>query len=346
MGQVRFTQLPESEITPLLARGALVLTSVNYEIRTLKLFDTFIPNKALCRFVLLVFKSKVNNVGILEFLKEENMKHAAARLTAQGIEPSMIREELVSYPVGFDSACFVRNVCDIVRSAGQSRIIIDITGMPRRAILSLLQAVDDASGKMSQLELYATYTVAGKYTIPPSPQEAGVLQGVFSGKPISELVEGIEVVRTVMVPSIHGTEARLLLDEIRGKKVEASHLLVPLYAHDLLTSMTVLRKDSRLLQTTISQDFSVNFTFSTLDAAHRLLEFTDDWVADSSAGAETLNLIAPFNVKLLLLPSYYSYKALTRKGHERTDIVWPSMFHYSSLYSTGYGETAIWKIDL
>jgi hypothetical protein len=342
MAGTRFLEIPEEDLVSLLTEETLVLTSVNYEERTRKLFD-LMPLGTPSRFVVFVFRSRANNVGLLELLKEENLRHAVERLERS---KTKYRRELVSFPSGFDRACLTRNAFGMIMKEACSRVIVDITGMPRRPILSLLEALYQVSEKLPNLELYLTYTSADRYAISTTPQETGLLQGVFTGKPVSELVEKAKVIRTVMVPSIHGTEARLLLEEVRDKEVKDLHLLVPLYGHDLLTSLNVLRKDSRLLKDVTAHNYRLSFTFSTLDAAHRLMETTNHWLDDHAHLGGTLCLIAPFNVKLLLVPSYCAYRNLTAKGVENVDLIWPSVFHYSSVYSLGQGKTTIWKASL
>ena len=273
---------------------------------------------------------------MLEAIMEKKVQEARETLREFGIKPM---EETVRYPSEFDSGSVRENIGHILRKKTPSRILLDITGMPRKLVFFLLDGIDLAIHKS---ELYVLYTAAKTYPAPPSP--AGVLQGVLSGKQLSELIDRRHhpKITAILVPSIYGIEVRQMLETIRrpGNTVREVHALVPLYGHDLMTGLEVLRKDSDLLCDITSYHYGLSFSFSMLDMARRILEITDHWALNPE---KTLALIAPFNVKLLIVPSFYAVRELQANGFD-ADTILPSRTQYNSLYSLGTKSTTLWKI--
>jgi hypothetical protein len=337
---IRIDQIGEGSLSKLLDKSTLIVGSVNYEERSLNLITNILGRDTAAKLILLVLRGQQDTVGMLEEVKEKNIRRAMKVLDNLKITPI---KETYRYPKEFDTTAVVENLKHEILEHVPAKILIDITGMPRKLVFFLLKAVDEVNGKS---ELYIMYTAAVRYPTPPSP--AGVLQGLLSGKQLTKLIESRNgpKLNIVMVPSIYGIEARLLLETIRAQdenfNVKRLDVVVPLYNHDLLTGFDVLRKDSDLLRDITSYGYNLSFSFSMIDLAHRIMEITEEWQTPEQESV--LGLIAPFNVKLLIVPSYYAIRNLRKRGLRNAETILPSVTQYNSLYSLGTGSTIVWRI--
>jgi hypothetical protein len=322
---------------------SILLTSVNYEERTLNIFKMDALSKTEdFRLLMLTLKgAQQDNVGILEALREKYERTATRILKKKDISYERLD---VRYPREFDRGPFERVILDEIRSTAPQRVLLDITGLPRKVIIALLETFDRAQAVSSQsLDLYVIYTTAKSYPASLSPQLAGDLQGLLTGKPLSQLLAKGASTRVGMVPSIYGMEARLLLEEIQEQTVDDFHAIIPLYQHDLLTGFNVLQSNSDLMRILSWRGYRISFSFSILDMANVIIDTALRWINDKAMRQSSIALIAPFNVKFLTVASYFFAKLLEEKVNT-VDIIWPGVTPYNSQYSLGVRDTSIWKV--
>jgi hypothetical protein len=321
-----------------------VISSINYEERTLK-WLTSLPNDTIqAVFKILVLRSLYNQVGLLENIKNTQIELAKKKFDSINVSYDLIG---IHYPSGFDREVIkqvIRSLCQEVCSGPESNIILDITGLPRAIIFCILRAIYELQKqKTLSPHLYIIYTTALQYPRVEYPHEVGTLVTYFSNKYLYEFLQNGDNLNLLLIPSIYGFETRLLLEGL--KKIDFGvvdfHFLVPFYKHDILTGVTVLRMNPGILPYIRSTyGAQLHFPFSLQNAMEMVLDLSDWEVSDSKC------LIAPFNIKPLAVSAFYACMHLLEKGMKHADLLRMSTVQYSSLYSIGAGETNCFKVNI
>lgn len=336
---MKFCEIASEDILSLLRKpNTLVLCSVNFEERSLKWLSTLPKGPHQARFKILMLKS--TNVGLLEWNRDSHVLETEKKLKELDIAFQRIR---VEYPKGFDRELMKRSVlsmCKEVGTTSELNIVFEITGLPRIVIFCILQAIYELQrSEKLPVKLYVVYTAALIYPF-AYPHEVGTLVAYHLNAPLHEFVQRDSHIRLLVVPSIYGFEARSLIEglsELNARAVE-SHLLVPLYKHDILTSINVLKINPELISLMRSAYGSqLHFAFSPTDAMQRLLDISNWQTCDA------ICLIAPFNIKPLAVSAFYACLRLSERGIP-ADIIRMSAVQYSSMYSIGSGKTFFWAV--
>jgi len=336
------SELPSESVLPLLKdTNTIAISSINYENRSLKWLLDLPKDSFKAALKILLLRSRSNNVALLEQIKDSNVEQAKKQLNSLNTPFDFLR---VEYPEGFDRELLKRTMTSLCDGCAtpELNIILDITAIPRVIILSFLEAIYETQrlGKISP-KLYITYTAASKYPHLEYPHEVGYLVTYFSNKRLHEFLKEGDYVNLVVVPSIYGFETRLLAEELIRLNVHVREfsVVIPFYKHNVLTSIEVLRMNPGVLPRLYSTyDCRLHFVFSIHDAMEMILDLSN-WDA-----RDEVCLIAPFNVKPLIVPAFCSCKHLFEKGIKRADIVRMSGIQYSSLYSYGAGEVTSWRV--
>lgn len=334
---------PQDVVSLLKKSNTLVVSSINYEQRTLKWISTLPGDSLEAKFKILVLRSMYNNIGLLEYIKNRNIEQAKKRLENLKVSYELVR---ITYPAGFDRDVMKQTIRSMYQEVGgdsELNIILEITGLPRAIIFCILHAIYELQQQRKlPLYLYIIYTTAQEYPHIEYPHEVGTLVTYFSNKCFHDFLRNGDNLNLLVIPGIYGFETCLLIEEL--KKIDLPkvnfHFLVPLYQHDMLASMKVLRMNPSVLRAR-AYNAKLHFSFSLQDAMKMVLDLTD-WEVEEDAKC----LIAPFNVKPLAVSAFYAYIRLLEKGMRNVDILRMSGLQYGSLYSLGAGEINYWKVNI
>lgn len=323
--------------------STLVITSINYEERSMKWLSELSNNEKGAFFKIIILRGMRNNVSLLENIKDGNVDSMKRRLASFGIPHDFVR---INYPSGFDTGLtrqIICSMCKEIYSGSTLNVIFEITSFPRALIFCILHSLYELKRQGIPLQLYVVYTTALSYPRIEAPHETGAIKTYYNDKYLREFLKDGDRLNLLLTPSIYGSEIRLLMEELKGIDLRAVnlHLLIPLYKHDVSTGLRILRMSSDMLLYIYSAyNAQLNFSFSIEDSMKMVLNLSDWEEKDVKC------LIAPFNIKPLAVSAFYAYIRLLEKKINDVDILRMSTVHYGSLYSLGAGETYFWRVNI
>jgi hypothetical protein len=345
--KITFEQVLPQMINQLLTKkNTLVILSVNYEERTLGWLNS-LPNNGDFRanFKIFVLRGS-ERVGLLENIKDKNIEKAKKRLEDLRVHYEL---ETCNYPSGdgvesvkHNTRLFCLEVCRNTETDTEPNIIFDISGLPRRMIFSILDAIYELQkDKRLPPHLYIIYTTPSSYS---QPHETGTLRTYFTNKNLNELLRRSKYLNLLLVPSSHGHETVLILEELKKIDVHIKnlHFIAPYYDVDPLINFMALLNNAEIMHNIRSYyNTQIHFPFSIVNAMEMIFELSADW-----EGENTTSLMALFNIKPLAVSVYYSIKSLLEKGISNVDALGLSTERYSSLYSIGVKDKLFFKVNI
>jgi hypothetical protein len=342
--QGSFIEIPIKTIISLMeSKGTLVISSVNYEERSLTFLNSLLSNRnqLLAKFILFVFRSLQDNVYPLEIKKDWNTHCVENWLKERGVNYKI---QKIPYPMGFYKERIKSNLQFLLQESDFSDIVLDITAIPRTVLFSILESIRQIQKERKTIHnLYLVYTTPLKYSI--YPHEIGSLETYFSKSPLHELFHYIKTINLIIVPGIYGNEINVLIEDLKknSAKIQNVYLLIPMYKHDLFTFIKILKMSPNIITTILSlfDNSRVYYCFSFHHTMGMLLDIVKKLIINRDEGC----LIAPFNAKPIAVSAFYAYTYLTEKG-VWSDVLRMSSVQYSSFYSIGTGEMFCWKVNV
>jgi hypothetical protein len=338
---IQFKKTSEEDIKALLQRKeTLVISSINYEERSLTFLDKFLNNRPSAQFKILILRSLQDNIYILENVKDDNIKRAEEKFSR--IQYNKDWKETINYPVGFSEETLKKSLEMFFENDCFNDVVLDITVIPRTVLFSIIKMFYELQIQNKIKTLYLVYTAPCKYS--EYPYEIGTLETYSLRFPLYKLLDNIKSIKLLVVPSIYGIETKILIEELKKipVKVEDFHLIIPFYNHDTFASKEILRNISNMIAyiKSVSDNFHYRFTFSFQHTMETILEVSNN----SKISTDEAYLIAPFNAKPITISAFYACICLRKKGMSRTDVLRLSSFQYSSFYSIGIGDTFYWEV--
>jgi hypothetical protein len=283
----------------------------------------------------------------------EQLKQAYFEKLREPLESIKYEIKVITYPENYSPNVVVDFIAEGMLQFREEpvNIVVDISAMPRRMLVSVCDAMRAAAegGSERRINVVFCYTSPQSYATVHYAQNVGAVQGYFSGRPIHECRAAH--VSAVIFPSLQGYEGKLLFDELRNWTSRSVKAFVAVGGKDYLTALATMRANQFLLE---QRDVGIIYYYSFQDGIAKLTGLLTQEVAQSLGGGpvhgntERMFVVAPFGPKVFTLAAYFGLHDVRTKGGGRCgiEIAHVSSFQYLSLYSLGVGEMFFWKLEV
>ncbi|MFA6348651.1 MAG: hypothetical protein WCX06_00490 [Candidatus Paceibacterota bacterium] len=326
----------------------VLVATPNYEERSIGFSQWFLhtchsqkidPAKIFAQF--LWPQGTSSRVDLLEKLKISQIDKLSEQLQYCAWTRSVF-----SYPDDFNE----RQVIDLIHEATNKfsdepfSLIIDISCMPRRVIVSVCDAVVEkirCVDKAVRPLVFFVYASPKKYAAMRYAQNIGNVKGYFSGRPIHNCPS--DHVTALIFASLQGYEGKVLYDEVRSRIRSSVTTFVAVSGADYQTSLATMRANQFLME---QRDIDVSYYFSLMDGMEKLAKRIEaEGLVGGGSGLSRMVLVAPFGPKVFTLGAYFMLSNLRSVNDSiQTEIAHVSGFQYLSLYSLGLSHFNVFKL--
>jgi hypothetical protein len=199
----------------------LFIASPNYEARSAAFFESFMPlfddqnSVAKIHLSMLSLQSKLQQNLVLDKIKWSRIYNIEKHLkTIEGKRLSW-SQRTITYPHEFSSEQFGMFLAASSKYIAQPFIVcLDISGLPRKIILTLIQQLHAWVHKGTLSKWYLIYAQPQRYPKIGRPADVGTLRLAEGGISLTEFLEGSFDVHGVVVPGREGVSSTLFIDTL------------------------------------------------------------------------------------------------------------------------------------
>ncbi len=255
----------------------------------------------------------------------------------------------IVYPQGFSSGELRGEIENwAAELAPPFNAIVDISALPRRVILALLDILRQLCLDNLISKLYILYTWADKYPRAGRPANIGSLSMAQDGQRLSQFLQGMQDVRAILITSREGYSGRLLLDSLPSFSRIETYLFME--KNDPLSSyQTVYANFSLLSALEGRSNADLHYYLSMPRGHHLLVDFADqlvsEWNKNKTRHKSRAFVVAPFGPKPIMISSYIAINKIN-SVLGTTGIVLHSGLQYSDTYSVGIRNTSCFEVEI
>ncbi len=223
-------------------------------------------------------------------------------------------------------------------------LCIDISGMPRKVIISFLKVIDEINILNSTSKFMVFYTWPKKYPKYGRPANVGALT-MDEGVDLTRFISNSTVVKSILIPGREGYSSSLFIDTLPPN---AETTTFAYWAKEnALFSLDMLYANSALISEIKNSSNNSLHYFLSIPRGHDLiLEHTTQLIQSRAVNkSNNVFVIAPFGAKPLLITSFIAEKCAKKNGWKSELVVWSS-HQYSDLYSLGVDHISIYEVTL
>ncbi len=304
---------------------------------------------------------------ILDEIKDANAQYAVRELTEKGI---ILERELITYPTNDPTQYFTKIIDFIGRHTNRANIFLDISSVPRGLIFKLfdflfgrVQGSEILLDNLTISNLFLIYSQAYSYPRTVDADLLGIVKGTYNPNSISTLLNDKDVVDIVIFLNGNGHDAAQTFDEVSEANTNVQkHIFIYLNKANFLHSYRKMNNSLNVINRARIQSGKIQYVFSMEDISHSLKSIVDETVHSHSLASSSAFYIGAYGPKPIGMCGYiairYYEKMLNEKikglqnqnrPHNksfRTDILGLAGAQYTSIYSFGYRQTNIYKVDL
>ena len=348
-------------------RDLFFVSSVNYERRSLEWLK--IVKK-------IIFQNKVHKLLHLYRLSIENPQTISIlneKIHSQEIEYNeqinIIRKRIDSDKVNIklsDSTkpLFLGNLPDVNKMITDLQknsnleqpflIVFDITALPRRVILLVMETFTRLIEEKKVNALYILYTWPLRYPVAGRSTNTGSFRVENSKVPLSEFLDDVNEIHGIMTAGRDGSIGRLFLESMQPRtKVDFFFYVKKddyLYAlNNMLNNSNVFSYIDKNSSTTVNYYLSISRGYETI--MNKVKSILGEWNASKIGGMSRALLIAPLGPKPMMITAFIGarYADLFFKKNSlnyKSGIAHVTSLQQNDLYSIGMKETSCYRIKI
>lgn len=234
------------------------------------------------------------------------------------------------------------------------QIIFDITALPRRVILLMMEAFTKLIEEKKASALYILYTWPLRYPIEGRSTNTGSLRVENTKAPLPEFLDDISEIYGIMTAGRDGTIGRLFLESMPARTQIDTFFHIKkddyLYALDsMLDNSNVFSYIDKNPSTTVNYYLSVSRGYEAI--MNKIKSVLLDWNTNKMNGIKRTLLIAPFGPKPMMITAFIGthYSELFFKRNSlnyKSGIVHVTSLQQNDLYSIGIKATSCYRMKI
>jgi len=350
-----------------LSKKIVFVSSVNYERRSLeslKTINKIILNNSVNR-QFHIYRLRVDNkdrrISILEAKAkshEEEYDNYEARLKARiAKEGSETKIKDTKKTFTLDDLPGKDNIRSQLIESNDAKepfsIVFDITALPRRVILLMMDVFVNFLEKSEAKNLFITYTWPGRYPFAGRSTNTGALFVENVKRRLPEFLDGVDEIQSIVTAGRDGSISRLFLESMPGNANTDTFFYIK--KDDYLFGLNSILENANVLSFVDSNSRTRMNYFLSVSRGYELIiskvkETLEVWGKEHNNLKRAL-LIAPFGPKPMMITAYIAERysrlfSLKNSLDCRSGIVHVSSIQQNDLYSIGYKNTSCYRISL
>lgn len=248
-------------------------------------------------------------------------------------------------------------IVDVQKSSNLAQpfqIIFDITALPRRVMLLMMETFARLIEEKKADTLYILYTWPLRYPLAGRSTNTGSLRVENSKVPLLELLDDVSEIHGIMTAGRDGSIGRLFLESMPARtKIDTFFHMKKddyLYARDnMLENSNVFSYINKNPSTTENYYLSVSRGYEAI--MNKIKSVLRDWNGTKMSGISRALLIAPFGPKPMVITAFIGthYSELFYRKNNlsyKSGIVHVTSLQQNDLYSIGSKGTSCYRIKI